>query len=269
MMSAWRFDGVTASAFIGSYKRVDLREVIDFLHDRTGGTFVVDPTALKRLKLDESTPVMFEAKRVTLRIAFQKILGNLDLSYVVKGDVIQVVSPQVAQSRLTTQSYYIGDLIPPPPPAGNQAAQAARLKWVARGVIHKIVDTIEPDSWQASGNGPGTLWYNPATRSIVVRNSSEVQLSLRSSFAGNWVGASLRTGCSRRRTSQFAFGRGELPDPLVHLAAVHAHLGRGSDANFDPVAFDFGDRDDDRTVEDELFADFARKDQHNVLLREG
>ncbi len=160
-----------------------LGDVIEFLHDRTGQTIVVDPAALKRLKLDHSTPVTLEAKKIPVRVALKKLLGDLALAYIDKNGIIQVVSPQVAQNSLTTRSYYIGDLLPLPPGA-NPAAHAARLKWLARGVIHKIADTIEPDSWQASGHGPGTLSYNPATRSIVVHNSGEVQLFVEASLSG-------------------------------------------------------------------------------------
>jgi len=139
---------------------------------------------MKALEIDYSTPVSFQAKKVTFRTALKKVLGDVGLAYILKGGVVQVVTPQVAQSTMTTQSYYVGDLLPPPLPGTGPFFNAAREQHYANQIMQMIVMTVEPQSWAANGNGGGTIWYNAATKTIVIRNSAEMHLSFKSSFSG-------------------------------------------------------------------------------------
>ena len=53
----------------------------------------------------------------------------------------------------------------------------------ARNIVALIQSSIEPESWNARG-GAGTITFNEATLSIVVRNSAEVHLMLKGGSLG-------------------------------------------------------------------------------------
>jgi hypothetical protein len=52
----------------------------------------------------------------------------------------------------------------------------ARTRYMAFEMMQMIVNTVEPSSWAANG-GKGTIWFDPVTQSIVIRNSAELHLS--------------------------------------------------------------------------------------------
>src|SRR5262249_51383847 len=93
----------------------------------------------------------------------RKILADLGLTYVVKDEVIEVVSPQKARSMMSVRTYYVGDL--------------AANRWQAAVLIDLIQSTIEPESWRANG-GAGALGYPPLTRSLVIKQTSEFHSAL-------------------------------------------------------------------------------------------
>jgi hypothetical protein len=84
---------------------------------------------------------------------------------------------------MTTRSYYMGDLI---------AATDVRLgPWLTNvqkynNVVQlaaMITQSVDPDSWLVNERGGfGTITFNPASMSFVVKQSAEVHLSLRNSF---------------------------------------------------------------------------------------
>ena len=49
-------------------------------------------------------------KRATLRTVLRRILGDVNLAYIVKDEAIQVVTPARARETLSTRTYYVGDL---------------------------------------------------------------------------------------------------------------------------------------------------------------
>ena len=99
-----------------------------------------------------------------MRTVLHKVLADLGLTYIIRNEAIQVVSPAMAKQMMVTKTYYIRDLLP-----GGwgffSAVQAAQL-------IDMIQSTVEPQSWKANG-GDGTIVYDPITRALVVRQNAE------------------------------------------------------------------------------------------------
>jgi hypothetical protein len=135
-----------------------LEDVIEYIQDRTGQSIVLDKVALEDVGVSYDSPVSVSVKGVTVRFLLRKILGDLGLTYVVKDEVIQVVSTKQAKDLMSVQVYYIGDL--------------ARNRFQAAVLIDLIQSTIEPESWKANG-GTGSIYYNPITRSLVIKQTSE------------------------------------------------------------------------------------------------
>src|SRR5262249_26966626 len=87
-----------------------LQDVIEYIQDRTGQSIILDKTSLEDAGVTYDTPVSLSLKGVTLRTALQKLLRDQGLTYVIKDEAIQVVTPTQAGQMLRTQIYYVGDL---------------------------------------------------------------------------------------------------------------------------------------------------------------
>ena len=59
---------------------------------------------------------------------------------------------------------------------GRQMAGEMQAAQMAQQVISLLQSTIQPDYWQP--NGPGSIVYFPATKSLVIRASAEMHYQL-------------------------------------------------------------------------------------------
>jgi hypothetical protein len=76
------------------------------------------PIVLSRKKLEEASispdvPVTKTLRGITLRSALRLILKDLELSYMVQDEVIQISTPEDAAAQLTHKVYPVGDLVVP------------------------------------------------------------------------------------------------------------------------------------------------------------
>ncbi len=71
-----------------------LQDVIEYIEDRTGQTVILDKAALNDIGVTYDSPVTVTMKNVTLRTALYRILRDLGLTFVVKDEAIQVVTPE-------------------------------------------------------------------------------------------------------------------------------------------------------------------------------
>jgi hypothetical protein len=140
-------------------------DVIDYLQTVTGLRIIVDKTALEEAGGTYDTPVTLKVNGVTVRSLLRKILGDLGLAYVIKDEAIQVVTAQQARENLVVRVHYIGDLL-----FGDELAR--RIE--ATQLIDLITQTIDPQSWQVHG-GPGKIFYDDLRRSLVIKQSAELQ----------------------------------------------------------------------------------------------
>ena len=135
-----------------------LQDVIEYIQDRTDQSIVLDKTAMDDAGVTYDTPVTVNLKGVTLRTALQKVFRDLGLTYVIKDEVIQVVTPAQASQIMRTQVYYVGDLV-------SNAFQAAAL-------IDLIQSTVAPQSWVVNG-GTGTIAYDPVRNALIIKQTAE------------------------------------------------------------------------------------------------
>jgi hypothetical protein len=171
------------STFKADYVKQPFQDVIKNLTERTGIDIIIDPSALKDQMIESTTLVTLQANKIDFRTALKKILGEVGLAYILKNGIVQVVTPQVAMNTMTVQTYSISDLLPAPTPGAGMFYSAAQEQFWANQVMQMIVMTVEPQSWAING-GKGTIFYNAASRSIVVNNSAEMHLSLKAGLAG-------------------------------------------------------------------------------------
>jgi hypothetical protein len=131
--------------------------------------------------LTYKSPVTFVLKRpVAARTALRGALRNLGLTYVVREGTVFVTSPTRAREYLVTKSYYLGDLVVPIGnpffPVGDPLQEALNVQ-----SLLDMIMSIDPESWDIRG-GPGTVRYYAPKHGIIVRQSAEVHVALKSSL---------------------------------------------------------------------------------------
>jgi hypothetical protein len=166
------------------FKGSKFQDVLEWFSDKLGLDIIVDKQALEQLMITYDTPVSVKASRISSRTVLRKILGDLGLTYVVKDQTVQVMTPEMARGLLTTRVYYIGDLVGQVdfslPPALNQLQMAQNIT----GLLDYITKNVDPDSWAVNERGGlGTIAYDPIRGAIIVKQSAEVHY---------FLGASLR-----------------------------------------------------------------------------
>jgi len=145
-----------------------LSEAADSLGRAHGITIRLDTRALEDVSLETDTPVSASLRGVSLKSALRLILEQLDLTYVIRDEVLMITTPEEAQEQQVTRLYPVSDLITYKTPSGEKWADFDTL-------ITTLSSTIQPDTWEEVG-GPGSiapLSYG-GTEVIAIRQTDEV-----------------------------------------------------------------------------------------------
>lgn len=146
-----------------------LGEIVDYLSDREQIQIVIDRRALDDVGLGTDTPVTCRVKGVTLRSAMRLLLGNLDLTYLVANEVLQITTPEMAEDRPELWVYRVGDL------AESGAVDMTSLPAGGdSGLARLIIQHVQRDSWDEVG-GAGRLVPVPSWGLLVVTQTGEAQ----------------------------------------------------------------------------------------------
>jgi hypothetical protein len=139
----------------------------------------VDEASLKEAMIEYDTPVGFKHKKVTVRTILKKVFADLGLTYVIKDGAIQVITPEKVKDYLVARAYPVADLVAPFDMRMPPYAQKVQMFQAAQQLMQMIVNMIEPASWVGIGDrGYGTIFYDPATMSIIVRHTAEMHYQL-------------------------------------------------------------------------------------------
>ena len=150
-----------------------LADVVDFLAGQFDINIQLDEKGLTDAAIDPGVPVTFSLRKpVSLRAALQLILGNLELTYVVKDEVLLITSQEKADEVLTTEVYYVGDL--------TGAQFGVSRKWGP--LMQIVVSTVQPDTWDDNG-GSGSIQPFSTGDALVISQKAEVQRELKDLFA--------------------------------------------------------------------------------------
>jgi len=164
------------------YNGDEFKAVINHLSEKSGLTILIDEPSLEEARVDYKDPVNFKVPKVTVRTALKKILGDKGLTYIIKEGNIQVMTPKKATEYTVIRTYSIDDLVTPITTNPQMLmmfgpqAQLFQMNQNAQMIINMIQMTVEPSYWQP--NGPGSITFLPATRSLVVRASAELHYQL-------------------------------------------------------------------------------------------
>lgn len=93
-----------------------LSDVIEFWKDYHKIEIQIDTKALEDVNLGPDTPVSKQLDGISLRSALRLLLGDLDLTYVIRDEVLMITTPEEAELQLTTKVYPVADLVIPVSP---------------------------------------------------------------------------------------------------------------------------------------------------------
>jgi tetratricopeptide (TPR) repeat protein len=96
------------------FRETPLRDVISQLRDKFDIPIVPDAKAFEDAGLDlDTTTVTQSVAGISLRSALRLLLGNLDMTYMVKDEVLMITTKDKAAENLAIKVYPVGDLVLP------------------------------------------------------------------------------------------------------------------------------------------------------------
>jgi general secretion pathway protein D len=161
-----------------------LSQVLKTISEAIKQPIMLDKQTMTDAGIDQSTPTSVQpGTTVTARTALRMALANHGLTYVIKDNVIQVVTRDKASSMMETRVYYIGDLVTPlgggfigqPGRFSAPIADPEQVKKNVDSLIKQIRESVDPASWKGGGSdGKGEITYHSASMALIVKASAEV-----------------------------------------------------------------------------------------------
>ncbi|MCI0333714.1 MAG: VWA domain-containing protein [Planctomycetes bacterium] len=95
------------------YTETPLEEVVNLLQEEYGIPIQIDDTALEETGLDPTEPVTVNLHNVSLRSALRLMLEKLQLTYIIRDEVLIITTPEDAEVELVVKVYPVADLVLP------------------------------------------------------------------------------------------------------------------------------------------------------------
>ena len=86
---------------------------MEYLSDLHDIPIVIDTRALALAGFGSDTLVTKELKGISLRSALNLLLRDLELTYMIQDEVLQITTPEVAEANVKTKIYPLRDLLTP------------------------------------------------------------------------------------------------------------------------------------------------------------
>jgi hypothetical protein len=111
------------------------------------------------------------------------MLQQQGLTYIIRDNIIQVVSIEEASKVLVTRAYDVRDLVGAGGPFNTLTvwgpyADAQQTYVNAQMLIEAIEKSVDPNCWKDTGKGAGTISFHYPTMTLIVRAPSEVHAEL-------------------------------------------------------------------------------------------
>jgi hypothetical protein len=123
---------------------------------------------------------------LSARTMLRAMLQSQGLTFVVRDNIIQVVTIEKAQAMLTTKAYYIGDIVQAAGPFGGAARWGTFLDYQqTEQNVKYVVDAIrgvDPLAWRERTGGVASVTFHYPSMSIIVKAPAEVHATLSDKF---------------------------------------------------------------------------------------
>ncbi len=90
-----------------------LQDAVEYLSELHDIPIVIDTRALELVGFGSDTLVTKELKGISLRSALNLLLRDLELTYMIQDEVLQITTPEVAEANVKTKIYPLSDLLTP------------------------------------------------------------------------------------------------------------------------------------------------------------
>jgi hypothetical protein len=146
-----------------AFEDVSLADLMNDFERETGILFRFDHKALADAGVGSDTTVSLSLDNVRVRTALRLVLDDLDLNWVIRGDVILITTKSEAENILATRVYDVDDLVVVPGGANYEV------------LIDVLTSNLAPASWNEAG-GPGTVreCQLPGIHALIVTQTQEV-----------------------------------------------------------------------------------------------
>jgi hypothetical protein len=128
-------------------------------------TIVVNHEKIAEANASAKTPLARSVRDTPLEVALKELLHDVGLDYIVRDEVVEVTTREMADTYLVHRIYPVGDVVVPPTP-GKPSEEAAPADY--ESLIDLMVRLVQPDSWAAAG-GPATADSLPG--SLMIRQT--------------------------------------------------------------------------------------------------
>jgi hypothetical protein len=122
---------------------IPLVDLISGMSEKNGIPMLIDKRALEEIGLSSEEPVSLQLQNVSLRSVLRLLLTELDLTYMVRDEVLKITTIEVAEMNLNNRIYFLEGLGGGP----DDAADSVR---------NVIMATVVPDTWDLLG-GPSVI----------------------------------------------------------------------------------------------------------------
>lgn len=145
-----------------SFNNTSFDQVIKSLEKELGFQLVISKATMEEVRLSYESTLTYEIPRnVSKRNLLKSVLSELGLTYIIKGEIVQVVSFLQAKNEMRVGVMDVASLI-----------NGAGTQQNVNQIINLIKTTVEPDSWEGAG-GNGTITFHPPG-TLIIKNSAEV-----------------------------------------------------------------------------------------------
>ncbi|MEM6799301.1 MAG: DUF4974 domain-containing protein, partial [Planctomycetota bacterium] len=93
------------------FTETPLEEVVEFLRAEYQIEIQLDTPSLDELGIGPDEPITVNLRNISLRSALRIMLKQLELTYIIKDEVLQITTEEAAELELTVKVYPVGDLV--------------------------------------------------------------------------------------------------------------------------------------------------------------
>jgi hypothetical protein len=127
-----------------------LQDILDTIEDVHKIPIEIDQRALDEVGIPSDTPITKSVKGISLRSALRLMLKDLDLTYMVRDEVLLITTPEEVECALVTKVYPLNHL-----QAGRAEAARSEQPYVD-SLVATVTKMIARQTWENVG-GAGSL----------------------------------------------------------------------------------------------------------------
>jgi hypothetical protein len=89
------------------FHQVPLRDAVNYLGEMVNVATLTDRLALKEIDIDDQIPISLKRDEVSLRSVLNSLLGDLDLTYMVRNGTLHITTKDAAKEKPLTRIYFL------------------------------------------------------------------------------------------------------------------------------------------------------------------